>query len=937
MERRIDAVASPEPGTPSAIMPELPASSAPAPSAEDRLVVLLASAAQEGGRLSPSAWKTASDAFAEVFSPDGLEEMTANARMKAEHAFFVLQTHFHAALLQPPLSASQLAADGRLAEDIAALPGDRAERFLSALQELSPELFSSLIQSLPSDDGKHAGRGRLAEAMRRSARFLSGAGMWESVFGEEDGEKDERNVAMENGVAVPRRRARNFMPAPLKKQLDALTSAVAEAGSACSGMAGSVAQAAVNQYQGAARYLRELSAQRRLSLLRPRRGAMELAPEFAGAGSAAEALEKAALEAGCLGSARALEDLRRLMAEQPFTLVAVGEGKRGKSTLINALLGRAASPVRESAPETASVARFRWGRDFRGMVHFFDDEECRQIGEFLKPSSIDETFTERVRLMLEERPPQECRELDGEEALRSFLSAEGQGAVFTARVEVELPSESLRHGLVLVDTPGLNATDPVQNYLAFEECLAADCLLFVMDARRPESASEQELIRQLAHSGRAASVIGVLTGADRLNDEASLEDAMARARLLMDSAEAAGMDVLGLLEVNAREAMEQRCSGTGDGGANFRELCRIIEEASRRKQESDEGRAQRVRAKGMELVGAVRRDAGAFLAAELAELPDQSHADILRRHAARLESVMESCSSQAWAVVNSAELDLRAWRKEQGRALDSWQERTLLRIMDAANKHADSLGLAGMFKPKNWKGFDEQEVPRIARECLEELLAERRDLQRDWNEKLKQFGERMHEISVLCLDAVVVDDLELQSISDVPFSRERWLVNANSIMKKLGLVAMGLAIRRGGGVGLGIVLGNMGWWALLPAAVLGSVVWTLMKLGSPSRCRRLLMERKEEAVRRWASEQRKRLDELLNQNLEEVSQAYGRAVSEGFVPALSVLAEEASALRVYLDVLDKMRAGAEGQAAALLGGAERLEAELAEAGAGREG
>jgi len=129
-------------------------------------------------------------------------------------------------------------------------------------------------------------------------------------------------------------------------------------------------------------------------------------------------------------------------------------------------------------------------------------------------------------------------------------------------------------------------------------------------------------------------------------------------------------------------------------------------------------------------------------------------------------------------------------------------------------------------------------------------------------------------------------------------------------------------------VGLGIVLGNMGWWALLPAAVVGSVVWTLMKLGSPSRCRRVLMERKEEAVRSWTRAQRKRLDELLNQNLEEVSQAYGRAVNEGFMPALAVLQEEASALRVYLDVLDKMRAGAVEQAESIVAGAERLELEL---------
>ena len=910
-------------------MPELPDVSAPELTAEDRLVVLLASAAQHGGRLSPSSWKLASDAFSDVFAPSLEDDRTANARAKAEHRFFVLQTHFHAALLQPPVPPAQLAADRRIAEDMAALPEERAARLIAAVQELSPELADALLSS-PASSGASQGRdGNLfAEAMRRSARFLSGESALESVFGTERTEKDEHNVIMESGVAVPRHAPSRLVPAPLKKQLDALTSAVADAGSACGDLMEGVAQAAVSQYQGAARYLRDLSAQRRFSLLRSRREKLELAPGLEPSASAAEALERAALEAGCLNSARALEDLSRLMAEQPFTLVAVGEGKRGKSSLINALLGRDLSPVRESVPETSAVARFRWGRSFRGVVRFLDEEECRDLAQFQKLSSQDETFGERVRRMLDEKPPQEDRALDSEEALRGFLSAEGKSSLFTSRVEAELPSEALSHGLVLVDTPGLNATDPVQNYLAFEECLAADCLLFVMDARRPESASEQELIRQLAQSGRAASLIGVLTGADRLNEEGSREDALMRARMLMDSASAAGLEVLGLVEVNAREAMEQRCSGSGDGGENFRELCRIIEEASRRKQDSDEGRAQRVRSKGMEIVSAVRREASNFLTSELGELPDRRHADLLRRHVERLESVLEACTAQADSVWNAAALDLRAWSKEKDRALDSWQERTLLRIMDAAGKHADALGLSGMFKPKKWKEFDEQEVPRIARDCLEELLAERRDIQRDWNEKLRQFGERMHEISVLCLDAVVVDDLELQSISDVPFSRERWLVNANSLMKKIGLVAMGLAIRRGGGLGLGIVLGNMGWWALLPAAVLGSIVWTLMRLGSPSRCRRLLMERKEEAVRRWTVEQRKRLDALLEQNLQEVSQAYGRAVNEGLVPALSVLAEEASALRVYLDVLEKMRSGAEAQAAALESGADSLEREL---------
>ena len=123
--------------------------------------------------------------------------------------------------------------------------------------------------------------------------------------------------------------------------------------------------------------------------------------------------------------------------------------------------------------------------------------------------------------------------------------------------------------------------------------------------------------------------------------------------------------------------------------------------------------------------------------------------------------------------------------------------------------------------------------------------------------------------------------------------------------------------------------GVKGWWALVPVAVVGSLVWTLMKLGSPSRCRRIYMERKEEVVRKWVEGQRGRLEELLNQNLEDLTSAYGRAVNESFVPALAVLAEETSAMRLYLNVLEKMRSGVESRVGESMRLASELEKSLA--------
>ena len=892
--------------TASCIMPELPDAGMPELSSEDRLIVLLASAAQEGGRLSPESWKLATDAFITVFSPE-TENLSEAARREEEHRFFELQTRFHAALLKDPLSPEQLEADRRLSEDLAALSPERCEALVAAVQRLSPAFAAVLCRALSEDV---AGRRRVMESLGRTVRLLPGVAAWESLFGDENGEKDAHGVVMEGGVAQRRPQPKPLLSPALRRQLATLSTMLSEAGAACTGVASSAASSAASQYEGAARYLRELNVQRMFSLFSPARRDMVIAPGFEDAAKRAEALEMAVLENGDMETARALGDFRHLMAEQPFTMVVVGEGKRGKSSLVNALLGGEYSAVRESVPETAAVARFCWGREFSGRVRFLSGEECARLVECFGGRDDREELCERLEVLRRQLPPRDDEVLSSPGQLREFLSAHEKGSFFASRVEAHLPSDTLKHGLVLVDTPGLNATDPVQNYLAFEECLAADCLLFVMDARRPESSSEQELLRQLARSGRAAAVIGVVTGADRLNEQKSRKSAMERARLLMDTASSCGMKVLGLLEVNAREAMQQRCSRPRrSGGQDFQKLCALVERAAAEKNAGAEEHEARLRSRGAQIVEDVRKAAEAFRARELGRLPDERHEKILGAHVARLEEAMNNCSSQAWSVVNAASVDMEAWRKEQERALDGWQENIVLRIMDAANRHADALGYTGMFRQKNWKKFDEEEVPRIARESLEELLAGRRDVQRDWNEKLRQFGERMREISVLCLDAVSVDDEELRSMGDVPFGRERWLVNANSVMKKVGLVAVGLALRRGGGVGLGIVLGNMGWWAVLPVAVVGSVVWTLMKLGSPSRCRRIFMERKEEAVRRWVTGQRGRLEELLTQNLDDLTSAYGRAVSEGFVPALAVLAEETAAMRAYLDVLKKMRAG----------------------------
>ena len=86
--------------------------------------------------------------------------------------------------------------------------------------------------------------------------------------------------------------------------------------------------------------------------------------------------ELLALTAGLVPEAtyRHLEAARARVAEDRFNLVVLGEFKRGKSTLINALLGRDLLPT-GVVPLTSVVTAIGIGEQNRLIVRFQDGRE----------------------------------------------------------------------------------------------------------------------------------------------------------------------------------------------------------------------------------------------------------------------------------------------------------------------------------------------------------------------------------------------------------------------------------------------------------------------------------------------------------------------------------------------------------------------------------
>jgi GTP-binding protein EngB required for normal cell division len=220
--------------------------------------------------------------------------------------------------------------------------------------------------------------------------------------------------------------------------------------------------------------------------------------------NADSALAGALDELAALGSAQdraliaALRD--RLGAARLRVLVA-GEAKRGKSTLVNALLGRAVLPAGVT-PVTAVATTVRYGDDPRAEVRFADGREEKQ-----PVSALPDLVTER-----------------GNPGNRRRVAA----------VTVYLDVPLLAGGVELVDTPGTGSVFAWDTAAAHEALETMDAAVLVLTADPPVSAAERDLYAKV--TGLSAATFTVLNKADHLDEAGLAETAEFTRRVLAGAA-----------------------------------------------------------------------------------------------------------------------------------------------------------------------------------------------------------------------------------------------------------------------------------------------------------------------------------------------------------------------------------------------------------------
>lgn len=170
------------------------------------------------------------------------------------------------------------------------------------------------------------------------------------------------------------------------------------------------------------------------------------------------------------GRARRLAD--RIGAEA-FHLAVLGEFKRGKSTLINALLERLLLPS-GVIPVTAVTTELRYGAP--GMVVSYLDGRREQAA----PARLAEFVTE---------------------------SDNPANRLEVARVELTLDAPLLRPGAVVVDTPGLASVYAHNTAVALEALEDTDGAIVVLSVDSPVSEDDKEILSLLDERGTRTFVV----------------------------------------------------------------------------------------------------------------------------------------------------------------------------------------------------------------------------------------------------------------------------------------------------------------------------------------------------------------------------------------------------------------------------------------------
>ncbi len=166
-----------------------------------------------------------------------------------------------------------------------------------------------------------------------------------------------------------------------------------------------------------------------------------------------------------------------------FQVAVVGEFKRGKTSLINALLRKEILPA-DVAPATATINRITYGDTPAGYVYWKDGRPAEKI-------RIDQLADYITKLT--EHSASRAQEI--KEAV------------------VEYPCRFCENNVDLIDTPGMN-DDDAMNSVTIDQLPEIDLAIVTLDPHFPVSDTEADFIARLTESNQVCQIVFMVNKMD---------------------------------------------------------------------------------------------------------------------------------------------------------------------------------------------------------------------------------------------------------------------------------------------------------------------------------------------------------------------------------------------------------------------------------------
>lgn len=222
-----------------------------------------------------------------------------------------------------------------------------------------------------------------------------------------------------------------------------------------------------------------------------------------------------------------IERVRNIVENDAFRVIVVGSFSRGKSTMINAIIGEDLLPAK-LAPATAVITIIKYGDPSRALVHYKD--KMRHVAELPVRDVKDYLLIPREKL--------------------DDSSETGDFSTPFERVEILLPCDICKDGVEIVDSPGLEE-DEARQRITTEFLTQSDAAIVLLSCQQLITNEEERFIRQELMRRGFDHIFYVINFCDELTSDEDYEDIRHRAYAKLGSEERIFM-------VSSREALRAK-------------------------------------------------------------------------------------------------------------------------------------------------------------------------------------------------------------------------------------------------------------------------------------------------------------------------------------------------------------------------------------------